>query len=163
LPYAEKLQILAEVKHKEAEIRASEWYKLQVTLEQVPTRLREEHSHITNVQELVNAQYHRADTISETLVGLLESKDAAKLKDTGELYITAGYLAMRLGEDSVRDKNMCARMLSAAASSPTFPFKLVNQRKRLPQLLMTEGQRYSYTQGINNDQLMINGYIVTKK
>jgi hypothetical protein len=163
LPYAEKLQILAEVRHKEAEIRASEWYKLQVTLDQAPQQLRDEHRHITNVQELINAQYHRADTISELLVNLLEAADTAKLRDTDELYITAGYLAARLGEDSSRDKNMCARMLSAAASSPTFPFKLVNQRKRLPQLIMTEGQRYSYTQGINNDQLMINGYIATKK
>jgi hypothetical protein len=115
------------------------------------------------VQELVNAQYHRADSITETLTNLLEAKDVAKLKESGELYITAGYLAARLGEDSTRDKNMCARMLSAASTSPTFPFRLVNQRKRLPQLIMTEGQRYGYTQGINNDQLMINGYIATRK
>lgn len=163
LPYDEKLQILAEVKHKEAEIRASNWYTLNVALEQAPQALRDEHRHITNVQELINAQYHRADVRQELLENLLESEDVARLKDTKEMYITAGYLASRLGEDSSISKALCARVISAASSSPTFPFKLVNQRKRIPQLEMTEVQKYSYTQGINNDQMMINGYVATRK
>lgn len=163
LPYAEKLQILAEVKHKEAELRATNWYKLNVALEDVPSELRDEHKHITNVQELINSKYHRADIRSELLQSLLESRDVAIVKDTEEMYVTAGYLAARLGEEATHSKALCARTLAAASSSPMFPFKLVQQRKRLPQLIMTEVQKFSYTQGIVNNQLMINGYIATKK
>jgi Virulence-associated protein E/Domain of unknown function (DUF3854) len=163
LPYNEKLQILAEVKHKEAEIRASNWYDLNITIEQVPEAIRQENSHISNAQELINAQYHRYDAREEFLVQLLDSGDVATLKDTKEMYITAGYYAVRSGDSSFVNKGMCGRILSASSSSPTFPYRLTYHRKRIPQLVMTQAQSHGYTQDINNAQLMINGYIVTRK
>ena len=94
---------------------------------------------------------------------LIDSGELAYLRDSKHLYITAGYLAARLGEDSAQSKSLCARTLSALSSSPSFAYKLENQRKRLSQLVMTENQSYGYTAGINNTQQMINGYIITRK
>jgi hypothetical protein len=164
LQYAEKLQLLAEVVAKEAEIRASDWYKLKVTADDAPEQLRNAHSHVTDVQELVNMQFHRQDVYAEMVEALADANDLAHLaSNLNEMYITAGYLAARLGQDAPQSKAMAARALSALSSSPTFPYKLENLRKRLPQLVMTEGQRFGYTNGIMNAQQMINGYIVTKK
>jgi len=163
LPYNEKLQILAEVKAKEQELRATHWYNLKVTVDQAPEQLRNEHSHISDVQQLVNAQYHRADIRGDMVRDLIEAGELARMKDKGEFYITAGYLSARLGEDSSSAKSLCSRTLSALSSSPTFPYKLTSQRKRLNQLQMTEAQLFGYTHGITNDQQMINGYIITPK
>ena len=164
LSYHDKLQMLAEVVAKEHEIRSSEWYKVKVDVAQAPENLRKSREHIDNVQELVNAQFHRHDMYGEMLEALIEAKDLAKLTTEPEkFYVTAGYLAVRSGENSMQAKALAARALSALSSSPTFPYKLENLRKRLPQLLMTEGQRFGYTNGIENAQQMINGYIVTKK
>ena len=163
LPYNDKLQILAEVRAREQEFRTTAWFELRVTVEQAPQQLREEHSHISNVQELVNAQYHRADVRGDMVRDLIDSGELAYLRDSKHFYITAGYLAARLGEDSAQSKSLCARTLSALSSSPSFAYKLENQRKRLSQLVMTENQSYGYTAGINNTQQMINGYIITRK
>lgn len=164
LPYHEKLQILAEVRERESEIRDTEWYKLVVAAKDVPEYLKANHGHITDVQELVNTQFHRTDSHGEMLEALAEAADLAYLKgDESSMYVTAGYLAQRMGEDSVSAKAFCARALSALSTSPTFGYSIEAQRKRLPQLVMTEGQRFGYTQGIMNNQMMINGYIVRKK
>ena len=164
LPYREKLQILAEVREREAEIRDTEWYKLAVKSSDVPEELRTGHAHITDVQELVNTQFQRHNEHGEMLEALAEAHDMAHLKGEPDvMYITAGYLAARMGEDSVAAKMYSARALSALSSSPTFPYSIEAQRKRLPQLEMTEGQRFGYTQGIMNNQLMLNGYIVRRK
>lgn len=164
MTYHEKLQILAEVREREAEIRDTEWYRLHVAPKDVPEYLRSEHEHITDVQELVNTQFQRHNEHGEMLEALAEARDLAYLKtDEDIMYVTAGYLAARMGEESVSAKMFCARALSALSSSPTFPYVLEVQRKRLPQLIMTEGQRFGYTQGITNNQMMINGYTVRKK
>ena len=98
------------------------------------------------------------------LEALIEANDLASLKDDPEAkYITAGYLAVRMGDDGTSAKHMASRMLSALSASPSYPYLLENQRKRLPQLNITEGQRFGYTQGIMNNQQMLNGYIVRRK
>jgi hypothetical protein len=163
LPYAEKLQILAEVTNRESEIRASNWYDLRLDISDAPEELRAEYSHITNMQELINAQYHRSDVRADMVFNLIEAGDLAKLKDDGRYYITAGYLAAKLGEDSTQSKALCARTLSALGTSPTFPYKLTQLRKRLTQLDVTSSQMFAYTQGVANSQLMLNGLIVEDK
>jgi len=164
LPYQEKLQILAEVKEREAEIRESEWYKIVVDPADVPAYLKERNEHITDTQELVNTQFQRSNEYAEMLEALIEANDLASLKDDPEAkYITAGYLAVRMGDDGTSAKHMASRMLSALSASPSYPYLLENQRKRLPQLNITEGQRFGYTQGIMNNQQMLNGYIVRRK
>jgi len=164
LPYHTKLQLLAEVAAKELEIRQSPWYDMRLTIEQAPSAMREAHQHISSVQELVNAKYHRADLRADLLVSLFESGELARLKDQPDvMYVTAGYLASRLGEDSTMSKALCARLLSSLSTSPTFPLKLTNARKRLPQLIMTEGMSFGYTAGISNAQLMVNGLTVERR
>jgi hypothetical protein len=164
LDYHEKLQIMAEVVAKELAIRESDWYRIRIEMDQVPEAMRENKRHITDVQTLVNTQFARPDAIAEFIVSLLESEDCAKMKDSGELYITAGYIVARNGKaGDFGSKNTVSRVLSQLSSSPTSPYKFSNQRKRLTQLKGSPQMLDLYAEGINNTQLMINGFIVTKK
>jgi predicted P-loop ATPase len=164
LDYFTKLQIIAEIVARESEFRDSAWYDLKVSVDDAPEELRKEHEHITDVQTLVNTQFARPDAISEFVFDLLESGEPARLKDTNEMYITAGYVSSRMGNSiDASAKNMISRILSSLSSSPSFPYKLVSQRKRLPQLAIPGEMFPAYSGGITNNQQMINGYIVTKK
>jgi predicted P-loop ATPase len=165
LDYNTKLQLIAEVVAQENEFRKSLWYALRVELEAAPEALRSEHSHISNIQTLVNTQFTRPDAENDYLQRLLDAGDVARFKNNTErMFITAGYISAKQGYslDSMK-KNLIARNLSALAASPSFPYKLEKNRPRLPQLLFTPGMEPLYTEGISNDQQMINGYIVTRK
>lgn len=165
LPYFEKLQIIAEVVAKEKEIRDSDWYNLRVTVEQAPEELRSTNEHITDVQSLVNTQFSKPDAIGEFVMSLLDSGEPARIKDdVNSMYITAGYINARAGNSlDFASKNMIARILSSLKASPTFPYRLEPVRKRLHQLAIPAELFAAYTEGVNNSQQMINGFIVTKK
>jgi hypothetical protein len=165
LDYFEKLQIIAEVVAKEDQLRNSAWYNIRIKVEDAPENLRETHEHITDVQALVNTQFSRPDAIGEFIHGLLESGEPARLRDdVTKMYITAGYITARAGNSiDFQSKNMIARILSSLSSSPAFPYKLIQHRKRLPQLVIPQELLPAYTEGIANNQLMINGFIAVKK
>lgn len=162
LSFEDKMQLLAEVKHHEHQIRGSRWFDLRVTVDMAPASLREENEHITNIQELLNTQFQTPDAIGDKVRQILDSGQTARLK-SGEMYITAGFISNMMGELGSRSTNMIARQLSALRGSPTFPYNIEISRKRLPQLEMTQQQMIAYSDGITNNQSMVNGYIITRK
>jgi hypothetical protein len=166
LPYFDKLQILAEVLARRQELEATNWYDLDLKLEDVPQQLREEMPHISKAQDLINSQFTKHSSLEEFIVSLCDSNEFAKLKQNMNVgYITAGYIASRSsnGNSDFGSKNLIARILSSLAASPTCPFRFERVRKRLPQLDIPEQFKHSYTDGIQNEQLMINGYTVERK
>lgn len=166
LPYAEKLQILAEVAAQEENIRHSNWWIEEVDLQTAPARYRtEEFEHVTSIQELINTQFTKDDAAIDFIRNLLDSDEVLHLADTGEGYITASFISARIGRDQgdFMNMNFLSRKLSSLMDSPTFPYKLIPQRKRLPQLLGSEQLKLAYMAGITNTQMMVNGYIVRKK
>lgn len=165
LPYEVKMQLIAEVVAKESEIRRTAWYDLQLDVFDAPEELRSEYSHITDIQTLVNTQFAKPDMLGEFIRGLLDAGEPARLKDNDtHMYITAGYVSARAGNSmDFANKNLVSRVLSSLASSTTFPYKLVNMRKRLPQLSIPQAQLPMYTDGITNNQLMVNGFIAIRK
>jgi len=167
LPYETKMQILAEVAAKQAEIMASNWWEEQVDTSTMPESMKSEGSeHIASVQELMNLQFTKADAGTDFILDLIEAGELMVLEKTGEQYITANYIAARSGAQfgDIASVNMWSRRLSALANSPTFPYKIVGVRKRLPQLTGgNEHVKAAYMRGINNSQMMINGYVVVKK
>ena len=163
LPYEEKMQILAEVVAKEDEIRDSAWWVERVKIDEAPNALREGHEHVTNVRELVNTQFARADVIAEFVEGLLDSDEPAVFKATKELFISSNYITARMGEEGHISKSVVARKLSDLVGSVTFPWKLELKRLRIPQLEINQNILLAYTQGINNNQMMLVGYLCTRK
>jgi hypothetical protein len=165
LGYFDKLQLIAEIVAKEADIRSTDWYNLRITVDDAPTTLREAHTHITDIQALVNTQFSKPDAIGEFVTNLLDSGEPARLKeDMSAMYITAGYITARAGNAmDFGTKNMIARVLSSLKASPTFPYTFEALRKRLPQLVIAPELVASYTEGVTNAQQMINGFIVRKK
>lgn len=165
LPYDVKMQIIAEAVAQEHNIRQTHWYDLRLDVTDAPEELRTQHAHITDIQTLVNTQFSRPDMLGEFVKDLLDSGEPARLKeDMSVMYITAGYLAGRAGHSvDFANKGMVARILSGLASSTTFPYKLENIRKRLPQLAIPQEQMAMYTSGITNSQQMLNGFVATRK
>ena len=165
LPYDVKMQIIAEVVAQEQDIRQSHWYDLRLDVSDAPEELRSEHAHITDVQTLVNTQFSRPDMLGEFIKDLLDAGEPARLRDSmNAMYITAGYVSARAGNSmDFGSKSMIARILSSLSSSTTFPYRLENIRKRLPQLAIPQEQLAMYTSGITNSQQMINGFVATRK
>ena len=165
LPYEEKLQIMAEVTAKRNEILASEWWRTHVSLENVPQALRDASPHITNVQELINSQYHRPNALEEDILQLLDNGDVARLKDeVNVLVLTAAYVAVKTGSPTdSKTRNNIARSLNGLITSQTFPYRIVATRKRLGQLVASDQQKLAYSNLVLNDQGMFNAFLCTKK
>jgi len=117
------------------------------------------------LQELINTQFTKDDAAIDFIRNLLDSDEILHLADTDEGYITAAFLSARIGREQgdFMNTNFLSRKLSSLVDSPTFPYKLRPQRKRLPQLLGSEQLKLAYMSGITNTQMMVNGYIVRKK
>jgi predicted P-loop ATPase len=161
MSFSDKMQILAEVREKEHQIRNSAWYEFKVDIAEAPVTLREENRHITSVHELVNSQFQRADADVEYIRSLIESGDIGSTKEG--LYLSAVYIAARQGHNDTRTKNAIGRVLSQLATSNTFPYKLEYKRLRINQLNMTKQQELSYTDGISNNQGQLSGYLITNR
>jgi len=167
LPYDIKLQILAEVYATRNQL--GNWYELGITLEQLPTTLREGHAHITDAQELVNQSFAKEDAYEEFIIRLINSPSIAYVTSTKQKFITAGYAAACLQQDpthiDMRSKNLVARILSSLARSPTFKYKLKLYRP-METLLTFPNDGYThlrYTDGIINSLGMLNGYLISDK
>lgn len=162
LPYATKLQIIAEVVAQERKIRESNWYDFQISVEDLPTQFREDKEYITSVQTLVNTQFARPDALADKIKDLVEAGECAKVNE--DAYITAGFVSARMGSSGdFKNTNLVARLMSALQDSTTFPYKLSPQRKRIQQLSGDQRIIDLYEEGITNKQRMVSGYIVTPK
>lgn len=166
LDYELKMQLIAEVVAKEDQIRSSPWYELNVDLSTAPQRLLDEHAHITDVQTLVNTQYHKPETITDDIVDLIDSGQVAFARTSkGNVpFVTAHYVALRLGEDGSRSTNMISRMLSQLTSSPQCKYKLEVVRVRVPQLeFLNPQQKEAYLGQYQSPERMLSGYTFAPK
>jgi hypothetical protein len=113
---------------------------------------------------LINTQFTKADAQVEFIQSLIDSGEIATLKHTGELFISPAYLSARSGNPmNFADTNMWSRKLAALNNSPTFPYKLDYQRKRIPNLVCSEAVKQLYAQSITNNQQQLSGFVVTRK
>jgi hypothetical protein len=165
MDYAMKLQLMAEVAAKEAEIRGSRWYDLRVKLEDLPQALRDEHTHITSPLELMNVEHYRPDALTDFIRSMIESGEQVKHKETGQIIISINYIASMLGSSNlVQSRNTVTRKLSELAVSPTFPYLLEAKRYRIPQMVFHSSvQEQLYKESAKNSQQQFACFVVTKK
>jgi putative DNA primase/helicase len=163
LPYEIKLQLMAEVVAKFEAIKNSDWYTLRLTLEDLPQKLRDENQHITQVNELLNVEHYRSDTLTEIILALIENNIPSRLK-SGEMVLVKQLIAQHSGQmSSISLSNAIGRKLSELNSSPQFPYAIKQDRKRIPQMDFKQGHKELYTGHINNDQGQFPCFIVRKK
>lgn len=158
LPYEEKLQILAEVVAHEGEIRASEWYKLHVDLSTAPKELIETNEHVTDVQALVNTQFHKSDDTIDQIYDMLNAGAVAKAHlSTGTyLFLTAAFVAKMINHPST---NYVSRMLTQIVADPTSKYLGETRQARIPQLQFPTPQIKDVYLGNYTDPLrMLRGF-----
>jgi hypothetical protein len=154
---------MAEVVAKFEAIKNSDWYTLRLTLEDLPQKLRDENQHITQVNELLNVEHYRSDTLTEIILALIENNIPSRLK-SGEMVLVKQLIAQHSGQmSSISLSNAIGRKLSELNSSPQFPYAIKQDRKRIPQMDFKQGHKELYTGHINNDQGQFPCFIVRKK
>jgi hypothetical protein len=164
MPYEIKLQIMAEVVAKYAEIKASNWYDLRLTIADLPQKMQEENAHVTQVNEMLNAEHYRADTVTEMIRMLIENDDASKIRATGDIVLTGPFVSARIGKaGDIQVTNAISRKFIELNGSPTFPFTFEKTRKRGAQMEFKSGHKELYTGYITNDQVMFTCFIVKRK
>lgn len=164
LDYAFKLQLLAEVAARYAEIKASNWWDLRLTMDDMPAALREEHSHVTQVNELLNIEHYRADSLTELITQLIENDDISRQKSDNAQVVTCMFVAARTGSNNALSMaNTVGRKFVELNSSPIYPYTFEKTRKRGAQLDFKQGHRELYTGHITNDQVMFTCFIIRKK
>jgi len=167
IPYDIKLQILAEALETAVldEGDPLVWWRSRLTLDDVDQTVRDENPHIDSPQELLNLKFAKHDELTSSITQLIDAGAFPVLKDHGHLFITAKFIADKLNDTNreVTSVNLVARVLRSLATSPTFPYALQTQRKRLSQLTMTDGQMLSMSSGIGNNDSALPGYVVNKK
>lgn len=147
MDYVTKLQIMAEVAVRADEIKSSNWFDLRLEREDLPQKLQDEHKHITNVAELMNAEHFRPDALTDIILGILENKDCATFKQDSLPILAASHIATFMqANDMIRARNMINRKLTELSSSPQFPYHLRPERYRPAQLVFNSSfQEAAYT------------------
>ena len=167
LDYEFKMQLLAEVCAKEDALRETAWYELNLDINDAPAALREEHSHITNAQELINTQFHKAEAINDFIIDLVDSGNTAMAWPRGREavpFITAHYVSLCMGVDSSQNVNLISRMLSQMSSSPTCKYEVVQYKPRVPQLsFKSNEQQRQYLGEYHDKSRMLTGYTFTAR
>jgi hypothetical protein len=165
VPYEIRLQIMAEVAARVEEIKSGHWYDLRVKLEDIEQALRDENPHITNVQELLNVEHYRPDSLTESIKQLIESGTMATHKDTGTILVSSNYIATMVANDNLRTtSNIVSRKLTELSGSPQFPYTFTWMRYRLPQVSFHSTiQEQLYKGFITNSQQQFVCYIVQRK
>lgn len=170
LPYAEKLQILAEVVAKRDEIQMTEWWQLNVDWDKMPVPLRERMPYVRDAQTLVNSQFTREDDFADYVLNILEMGEAARYKTTGayvtanEMFISSVYLSARY-PGKIPVAHARAR-LSDLALSDLFPWRLIDHKPRLSMLKVPDEYLAYYTNGIGSrdpEKQMLTGFIARRK
>lgn len=163
LPYETKLQLMAEVVAKEAEIRASNWYELKIDIATAPQEMRISHEHIDNAQMLVNTQFHKTDAIVEGIYDLLDSRQLCTtfIGGTEYLYLTAAFVAKMLNHPS---ENYVSRMLSQVIADPASKYVGSKRQARVTQLQFPTPQlREVYLGNYTDSQRMLRGFAFQPK
>lgn len=144
LPYEEKLQIMAEVVAQENKIRNSNWWDLQLSMDDLPLALKEAHPTITSVQELLNTEFSKSDEFAVMLQSIIEGKLLPTIVgEGGAMFVTTHYLAQREGlAGSHSKKTVYATFLNGLTQSPTFPYVLRKHR-------VTTGRLQRPSQAVN--------------
>ncbi len=164
LPYPIKLQLMAEVVAKYGEIRQGPWYDLRLTMDDLPQQLKDEHKHVVQVNELLNVEHYRTDTMTESIRIMIDSGDPSRLAGSQDMVVTAAFIAARMGQaGNVGFTNMVGRKLIELGGSPIFPYTFEKTRKRGAQVDFKPGQKELYTGHITNDQVMFTCFIVKGK
>lgn len=147
MDYVTRLQIMAEVAAKAPELKGSNWFDLRLEREDLPQKLQDEHAHITNVAELMNAEHFRPDALTDIILGVLEKKECATFKADGLPILAASHIATYMqSNDLVRARNMINRKLTELSASPQFPYLLRPERYRPAQLVFASSfQESAYT------------------
>ena len=143
LPYAEKLQLIAEVVANEHQIRNSNWFDMVLTIDDAPKGLLEGREHIKDVQTLVNSQFQRPDVVRDVILELLDSNVGyhfvkAGHRPTGtDLLVLEGTRAvtahslhsviLNSGRADV-EEHVVTRLISQLRTSPEFPYTFVHTK-----------------------------------
>lgn len=165
LPYNVKIALMSEVVAQQQDILNSPWWELTVKRSDIPeSMLDESNEHISGVQDFMNQRFQRADSIGELIENILDSDVPAHFKQTGQMFISANFIMSHTKQEGdFATKNLISRALSAMSSSPTAKYVLEPKRIRLPQLDADEKLQMCYIDGKINDQLMVAGFLATKK
>jgi hypothetical protein len=165
IPYEIRLQIMAEVAAREEEIRASHWYDLRVTMDDMDQGLKDENPHITDVRELLNVEHYRPDSLTESIKQLIESGTMATHKETGEILISANYITTLINQDGQRiTANMVSRKFTELTGSPQFPYTFEWVKYRLGQVIFHSTMQETLYKGfVGNSQGQFVCYIVRRK
>jgi hypothetical protein len=133
-------------------------------MDDMPAALREEHSHVTQVNELLNIEHYRADSLTELITQLIENDDISRQKSDGAQVVTCMFVAARTGSNNALSMaNTVGRKFVELNSSPIYPYTFEKTRKRGAQLDFKQGHRELYTGHITNDQVMFTCFIIRKK
>jgi len=167
IPYEIKLQILAEALETVVLDDGDPlvWWRSRLTLDDVDQTTRDENPHIDSPQELLNLKFAKHDELTSSITQMIEGNVFPVLKDLGHQFITAKFATDKINDNSreITSVNLVAKVLRSLSTSPTFPYALQTQRKRLSQLSMTEWQQMSMSNGIGNNDSALNGYVINKK
>ena len=165
MDYETKLQIMAEVAAKETEIRASNWWNLRLSMEDMPQQLRDDNPHIKAVSELLNVEHYRPDALTEAIRQLIESDTMPKHKDTGATILSTNYIALLIHSPIVSaPANMVSRKFAELNGSPQFPYTLTWAKYRLGQVVFHSTMQEAQHKGfINNNQGQFVCYVVGRK
>lgn len=159
-----RYQIMAEVVARFAAIKEEKWYDLRLTMDDMPQQLKDDNTHITNVQELMNVEHMRNDPAAEMLQMVIEGNEPAFLKDSGEYVLTISWTTARLNlSRPITNDYKVGRMLVDLNGSPQFPYTFEKVRKRATQIEFKAGQREVYTDYSTSQNPMMYVYIVRKK
>ena len=127
IPYDVKLQLLAEVFAKEKELRASRWYDLTITREDLPEWMLEGNEHIQDVHEIINQSYMASDPFAELLERIMH--EAPLTADTKVPFMSGPFIAAKMGGVDVLERSKFASsMLTELSSSLHFPYTIKTRR-----------------------------------
>jgi len=166
IPYEMKLQLMAEVVAKEDELRATNWFELNVDISTAPAALQAEHEHIQDPQMLMNTQFHKPEALVDGITDILDAGDAATVltKAGTYMFVTPAYVSTKLGLEGPRTINLVSRMLSQLSSSPAYKYTVEAYRIRVPQFMFqTPQQKEVYLGQYDDPKRMLAGYLCKLK
>ena len=167
IPYDFKLQLMAEAFATAVldDTSPQAWWKSRITMDDVDAELRAENPHIHNPQDLLNLKFSKADDFSNDIREMLDGKVFPVLKGYGNQFVTSRYIVDKFNGNNrgVTSANLVSKILRDLSTAPTFPYVLEPARKRLSQLIMDEWQHKTMSNGINNNDSALPGYIVYNK
>jgi len=99
------------------------------------------------------------------ILQMLEAEIFPKTKAEGNQFITAKFVTDKVNDSNkeITTVNLVAKVLRSLSTSPTFAYAMQSSRKRISQLILTEWQAMSLSNGIGNNDSALPGYLVNRK